>query len=64
MRRRIVAITYEITTLQNEASVFAARFWRNFYRAMLTHSVRSARTQLGVVVLALFFLAHGRAVAA
>jgi hypothetical protein len=61
VRERMVAITYEITALQNEARVFAARFWRNFYRAMLTHSVRSAMTKLLGLVLVAFFLAQGRA---
>jgi hypothetical protein len=63
VRHRMLAITYEITTLQNEARVFAVRFWRNFYRAMLTHSVRSAMTKLLVATLVLCFVAHGRAVA-
>jgi hypothetical protein len=62
VRQRMLAITYEITSLQNEARVFAARFWRNFYRAMLTHSVRSAMTKLSVVALALL-LSHGWALA-
>jgi hypothetical protein len=62
VRQRMLAITYEITSLQNEARVFAARFWRNFYRAMLTHSVRSAMTKLLLVALAII-LSHGRALA-
>jgi hypothetical protein len=62
VRQRMLAITYEITMLQNEPRVFAARFWRNFYRAMLTHSVRSAMTKLLMVALALL-LSHGRALA-
>lgn len=61
-RRRLLAITYEITMLQNEPRVFAARFWRNFYHAMITHSVRSAMTKLLVVALAIL-LSHGRAFA-
>jgi hypothetical protein len=62
VRQRMLAISYEITMLQNEAHVFAARFWRNFYRAMLTHSVRSAMTKLLVVAIAIL-LSHGRALA-
>jgi hypothetical protein len=62
VRQRMLAITHEITMLQNEASVFAARFWRNFYRAMLTHSVRSAMTKLLVAALAIL-LSHGRSLA-
>lgn len=63
VRQRMLAITHEITMLQNEARVFAARFWRNFYRAMLTHSVRSAMIKLLAVLLTVLVFAHGRAVA-
>jgi hypothetical protein len=63
VRQRMLTVTYEITVFQNEARVFAARFWRNFYRAMLTHSVRSAMAKLLGLVLAAFLLAHGSAVA-
>src|SRR5713101_2468059 len=62
VRQRMLAITYEITLLQNEARVFAVHFWRNFYRAMLTHSVRSAMTKRLVAVLAVILLAHRRAI--
>jgi hypothetical protein len=62
VHQRMMAITHEIATLQNEPRVFAARFWRNFYRAMLTHSVRSAMTKLLVVALAIP-LCHGRGLA-
>jgi hypothetical protein len=51
VRERMVAITYEITVLQNEPRVFATRFWRNFYRAMLTHSIRNAMTKLLTIVI-------------
>jgi len=63
VEQRMIAITGEITTLQNESRVFAARFWRNFYRAMLTHSIRSAMAKLLGVVLVACLLVHGRAVA-
>jgi hypothetical protein len=59
VRRRVVATTHEITMLQNEAPVFAARFWRNFYRSMLTHRFRSATTKLLGLSLAAFLLTHG-----
>jgi transcriptional regulatory protein LevR len=58
-----VALTFEITTLQNDARVFAARFWRNFYRAMLTHTMRSAMAKLVVAVAIVLLLAHGNATA-
>jgi hypothetical protein len=62
VHQRMMVIAHEIATLQNEPRVFAARFWRNFYRAMLTHSVRSAMTKLLVVALAIL-LSYGRALA-
>ncbi len=63
VRERMVALTYEITTLQNEPRVFAARFWRNFYRAMLTHSIRSAMTRLLTIVFVALLFPQGHAVA-
>lgn len=65
LRERMVAITYEITVLQNEPRVFATRFWRNFYRAMLTHSIRSAMTKLLTIVIVVLVLLfpHRRAFA-
>jgi hypothetical protein len=63
VRQRMPAIAHEITALQNEAQVFSARFWRNFYHAMLTHSIRSAMTKLLVAVLAIIVAAHGYAAA-
>jgi hypothetical protein len=44
--RRMLALTEEITILKNEPSVFAARFWRNFHRAISKHSFPSAVTKL------------------
>lgn len=38
--------------LRNEPGIFAARFWRDFYRAMLSNAVRSAMTKLLVLALA------------
>jgi hypothetical protein len=63
VRGRMLSIAYEITALQNEPAVFAARFWRNFYRAMLTHSIRSAMTKLLVLLAAFCLLTHAAAFA-
>lgn len=63
IRGRLVALALEITTLQNEPRVFSARFWRNFYRAMLTHTVRSAMTKLVAAFMAILMVAHGYALA-
>src|SRR5260370_8690051 len=45
VRGRMVALLAEMTLLRNEPAVFVARFWRNFYRAMLSHTVRNAMTK-------------------
>jgi hypothetical protein len=46
VRRQMVALATEIATLENEPAIFVAQFWRNFYHAMLTHTVRNAMTKL------------------
>ncbi len=55
IREQMVAHATEITLLQNEPAIFAARFWRNFYHAMLTHTVRNALAKflLGVIMIVL-----------
>jgi hypothetical protein len=62
VRGQMVALATEMTLLQNEPALFAARFWRNFYHAMLTHTVRNAMAKLllGLVILMLPGL-HGYA---
>jgi cell division protein FtsB len=46
VRKQIVALATEIATLENEPAIFVAQFWRNFYHAMLTHTVRNAMAKL------------------
>jgi hypothetical protein len=46
VRGRMTALVHEITELETEGGVFRARFWRNFYRASITHTLRSAMTKL------------------
>jgi hypothetical protein len=48
---RKVALAYEVTALQNEPAIFINRFWSNFYRSMLSHTLRSAMTKLLLIVL-------------
>jgi hypothetical protein len=62
VRSQIVALATEMTLLQNEPAIFAAQFWRNFYHAMLTHTVRNAMAKLllGLLILLLPGL-HGHA---
>jgi hypothetical protein len=52
VRQRMLALVEEVVTLRNEPKVFAAQFWRNVYRSMLTHTARSAMTKLLVLVVA------------
>jgi hypothetical protein len=52
-RERMIVLAAEMARLQNEPAVFVARFWRNFYRAMLTHTVRNAMTKLLLLILVL-----------
>jgi len=62
----MVSGLHELTALENEAAVFIARFWRDFYRSMLTHTARSTLSKLLVIAMAmgmLFLLPH-RALAA
>lgn len=63
VRKRMVALVEEITALQNEAEISTARFWRNFYHAMLTHTIRSAMAKFVIVVALLAFGFHGQALA-
>jgi hypothetical protein len=60
----MIGLGEKMTALKNEPAVFVARFWRNFYRAMLKHTARNAMTKLllAVVCVLLPFL-HGRAMA-
>jgi hypothetical protein len=53
-KQKMAGLLYESGMLTNEAAVFGARFWRNFYRAMLTHTLRNAVTKLFPVLLLVF----------
>lgn len=64
VRLRMITHLYELTALENEAGAFAARFWRDFYRSMLTHAVRNAITKVLLFVLALFVFTPNRVHAA
>ena len=52
LRSRKTVIMRTVVDLHNESGIFAARFWRDFYRAMLSNAVRSALTKLLILVLA------------
>ncbi len=60
--RQMVSGLSELTVLENEPDVFIARFWRDFYRSMLSHTARSALGKLVVLavgVAILFLMPHG-----
>jgi len=63
VQNRIAAIVAEITELTNAPAVFVSRFWRDFYRAMLTQTIRKATTKLLGLSLCLLLLGTGRSFA-
>lgn len=58
-KKRMVQVLYESEELSNEAAAFVARFWSDFYRAMLTHARRRAIMKLLLILL--LFPVLGRA---
>jgi hypothetical protein len=64
VREKMVALATEMALLQNEPAIFVARFWRNFYRAMLTHTVRNAMSKLLLAMLLMVPFFYGYAAAA
>lgn len=52
-RMRIASGASHICELENEGAVFEARFWRDFYHAMLTHTSRKA---IGKLLMLLVFV--------
>ena len=63
VQSRIAATVDEITTLTNAPAIFEARFWRDFYRAMLTQTIRKATTKLLGLSLCLLLFGGGRSFA-
>jgi hypothetical protein len=63
IRWRMAEIGSEITRLRNAPGIFVARFWRDFYRALLLNATRSAMTKLlmAFFVLSLLFGPRARA---
>jgi hypothetical protein len=60
VRERLGGIASEMTALRNAPEAFAARYWRDFYRALLLGATRSAMTKLLLVFLAALTLAVPR----
>lgn len=61
IKERLSAIVHEITALTNAPTIFVARFWRDYYRAMLTQATRHAATKLLGLALFLLLFGGGRA---
>jgi hypothetical protein len=61
MRGRLAGIAFEMTALRNAPHAFEARYWRDFYRALLLGATRSAMTKLLLVLIAISVLAVPRA---
>jgi hypothetical protein len=61
VRGQMGTIASEITALRNAPQVFEARYWRDFYRALLLNATRSAMTKLLVVVVAVIAFGVPRA---
>jgi hypothetical protein len=61
VRWRMAEIASEIIKLCNEPDIFAARFWRDFYRALVLNATRSAMTKLLIALVAFSVLAIPRA---
>lgn len=59
---RLAQIAFEITMLRNEPAIFAAQFWRDFYRALLLKATDSAMKRILAVFIAgiLFAGIHAR----
>ncbi len=56
VRAEMISILLELTALENEPAVFETRFWRDFYRSMLTHTARNALGKLLLAALAFLIL--------
>jgi hypothetical protein len=63
VHQRMIEIVSEISILKNGSSVFVASFWRDFYGAMLTHTLRNALTKLFVVLVYMLLFGRGQGLA-
>jgi hypothetical protein len=61
VRQRKAGTMRAAVDLHNEPGIFAARFRRDFYRAMLLNAVRSAMTKLLLVMIGIAFAASSSA---
>jgi hypothetical protein len=49
VRLQMISCLFELTSLENEPAEFIARFWRDFYRSIISHTARSALSKLLVL---------------
>jgi hypothetical protein len=52
LRGRMAEIAFQITALRNAPQAFEARYWRDFYRALLLGATRGAMAKLLLVLIA------------
>jgi len=64
VQQEMVTRVYEISALQNAPAAFVTQFWRDFYRAMLNGTVRSALTKFSLLLVCVLLLGSGAASAA
>jgi hypothetical protein len=56
LRQRMSEIALQATLLRNEPEIFANRFWRDFYRSLISNASKSAMMKLLVIVFGIFLL--------
>jgi hypothetical protein len=61
VHQQMVSLASQITRLECEPAIFEARFWRDFYKSMLTHTVQSAMKKLLILVAAALIVPHALA---
>jgi hypothetical protein len=61
LRTQMASVGSQIVEHSNEASAFEARFWRDFYRAMLTRTTKKALGKLLALSLFMSFVCAGAA---
>lgn len=59
VRQGMAEIASQATMLRNEPAIFTKRFWRDFYRGLLTNAARSAMTKLLLYILMAGFFCSG-----
>jgi hypothetical protein len=60
VNQQLILKLAEVTSLEKAPAVFEWRFWRDFWRAMLTHAERHAMQKLFIAVFAILLLFSAR----